>query len=80
MGRPGQRSDSPAGSYVSQDSYGGGGSYGRASSEKPPVMSATVQFGQQDEYSGYSGGYEQSSGGRNAGRRMGLPSGPRGNR
>jgi hypothetical protein len=92
MGRPGQRSDSPANSMAGSarlnsygssngggEEYGGQGSYGR--SEKP-VMSATVQFGAQDEYSGYSGGYDQGagSGGRNAGRRMGLPSGPRGNR
>lgn len=81
FGRPGQRSDSPSSSRL--NSYGSngqesGGVYGR---NEKPVMSATVQFGAQDEYSGYSGGgYEQSSSGRNAGRRMGLPSGPRGNR
>jgi hypothetical protein len=88
LGRPGQRSDSPSSnlgagsrfnSYGSNASSAQEGSYGR-STEKPQ-MSATVQFGSQDEYSGYEGGYDQgSTASKGPGRRMGLPSGPRGNR
>jgi hypothetical protein len=60
---------------------GGGGASGSYGRSEKPVMSATVQFGSQDDYGGYEGGYDQgSAASRGPGRRMGLPSGPRGNR